>query len=116
LKELNKRCQKARRQKGAWERWNRKMPHNRVRTQRLVDAEGRVVGFGFPEPMPEPPLKGPFCQKKTLPSGKVVIVFRGEEIEKAYRQARRPVPALEQVEHALLAEEEVRRLHEEACP
>src|SRR4051812_40924120 len=107
LKELSKRSLAARCQKGAWERWSRKAPHNRVRRP--------AGGFGVPEPLPEPPLDPYFCPKKGLPSGKEVVVFRGEAIEQADRQARRPKATPEEVEHLPVPEAEVRRLYEEVC-
>src|SRR5262249_10370402 len=90
LKELNRRCLEARRRKGAWERWYRKAPHNR--------------------PGPEPALDATFCRKVTLPSGRTVVQFDDRRVEDAYRQARHPKPTAEEVEHAILNEDEVRRL------
>jgi hypothetical protein len=92
LKELNKRCLNARRQKGAWERWHRKAPHNRPQAA-------------------EPPIDPRFCRKVTLPSGHLAVLLDGAKVEEAYRQARYPKPAEGEVEHLAISEEEVRRLH-----
>jgi hypothetical protein len=95
LKELNKRLFRARKQKAAWERWARKMPHNR--------------------PLVEPPLDPCFLRKTTLPSGRCVVVLEGG-IEAAYRQARHPVATPEEVRHLLMEEKEVRRRSEAIGP
>jgi len=89
------------------------MPHNRVRRKRLVDESGAFVGFGEPEPMPEPPLDPLFCRKKTLPSGKVIVELQHLEVESAYRQARYPKETANQVEQLLMSEDKVRRLAEQ---
>src|SRR5262249_46788165 len=111
LKELNKRLLRARKQKAAWERWARQMPDNRVRRPRLTEA-GRLIGYGPPEPMPEPALDPCFLRKATLPSGRCVVVLDDGGIEAAYRQARYPVPTPEELRHLLMDEKEVRRRYE----
>jgi hypothetical protein len=111
LKELNQRCLAARRQKAAWERWYRKMPHNRVRRPHRIDSDGRVTGYGPAEPLPEPPLDSCFCRKTTLPSGKVAVLLQDGNVEQAYQQVRVPKATAEAVEQLLIAEQEVRRRH-----
>jgi hypothetical protein len=92
-----------RRRVAAWRRWNAKAPHNRVTRERVRDAAGRVVGYGPPVPVPEPPLPALACRKVTRPSGKVEIEFAGpsgkelRRLQEAYRQARRPCPTAEVV-------------------
>src|SRR4051794_10141915 len=112
LKELNKRLFRARAQKAAWERWARKMPHNRVRRPRLTNGAGQLIGHGPPEPMPEPPLNPCFLRKATLPSGRCVVVLDDGGIEAAYRQARHPAATAEELRHPLMDEKEVRRRYE----
>ena len=90
LKGLAKRLLEARRRKAAWERWARKRPHNR-RTA-------------------EPPLPAAFCRKATLPSGRVEVVLTGVEVEQAYRQARYPKPAPEEVAPLAMAVEKLGEL------
>ncbi len=97
LKEINKFLTKARHQKAAWERWDRKMPHNRVIRRKLRDSQGRAVGYAAPEPMPEPELDSVFCHKQTGPRHQwtkeevttVSLVYA--EMENYYREARYPV-------------------------
>jgi len=113
LKDLNKRWENARRETAAWRRWAQKLPHNRVRRPRLRDDRGRVIGYGRPEPLPEPPLDPAFCRKVTRPSGRVEVVLSGEEIAAAYRLARHPKPTADDVISLPLAEDEIRRRHAE---
>src|SRR5262245_22229925 len=115
LKDLNKLWEMARRQAAAWQRWNRKLPHNRVRRPRLRDDQGRVVGHGPPEPLPKPPLPEAFCQKVKLPSGRFEVILSGKNVEIAYRQARHPRPSPGEVSSLPMTEEEIRRLHSQHC-
>jgi hypothetical protein len=115
LKELNKLWGKAQRQKGAWQRWYRKLPHNRVRRPRLRDEHGRLVGHGPPEPMPEPELHPCFCRKVKLPSGRFEVFLSDGGVEAAYRLARHPKRTPEEVEPLPIAEEDVRRRYEQYC-
>jgi hypothetical protein len=112
LKELNKLWLKARRRATAWKRWHRKLPHNRVRRARLRDEQGRPIGHGPPEPLPEPALPASFCRKVQLPSGRWEVFLSGGAVEIAYRLARRPRPTAEAVQPLPILEEEVRRLYE----
>ncbi len=111
LKELNKLLLRARHRRAAWQRWQRKMPHNRVRRARLVEA-GRLVGYGPPEPLPEPELPAVFCRKVTLPSGRCEVVLEYDVIEEAYRLARHPKPSPADLLPLPIREEEVRALFE----
>ena len=113
LKELNKLWAKTRRQTAAWQRWYRKLPHNRVRRQRLRDERGRPIGYGPPEPLPEPALPACFCRKVQLPSGRFEVFLSGGAVEIAYRLARRPKPTAEEVEPLPISQEEVHRLYTE---
>jgi hypothetical protein len=111
LKDLNKLWQKALRQRAAWERWSRKLPHNRVRRSVVRDHDGNVIEQLPPVPVPEPALSAPFCRKVVLPSGKVIVQLEDRGIEAAYRLARYPKATAETVMPLLISEEEVRELH-----
>jgi hypothetical protein len=63
LKLLNLVYRKAVRLAHAWQRWERKDPHNRVSRRRLRDNQGQAVGYGAPVPLPEPRLCPVFSQK-----------------------------------------------------
>jgi hypothetical protein len=112
LKELNKLWEKARHQRAVWQRWYRKLPHNRVLRPRLRDEFGRRIGYGPPVPVPEPELDPRFCRKVALPSGRLEVRLSDGWIEAAYRQARYPKRMPEEVEPLPVAEEEIRRLWE----
>lgn len=113
LKELNKLWVEARRRAAAWQRWYRKLPHNRVRRPRLRDQQGRRIGYGPPEPLPEPALPAPFCRKVQMPSGRWEVFLSGGAVEIAYRLARHPKPTADAVEPLPIPEAEVRRLCQE---
>lgn len=115
LKELNRLWVRARHEAAAWRRWHRKRPHNRVRRERLRDAAGRVVGYGPPVPVPEPPLSSPFCRLTELPSGTVDVFADDRGIEAAYRLARRPYATRDEVKPLPVADDRIRRLFEEYC-
>jgi hypothetical protein len=115
LKELNKLWFKSRCQAAAWRRWSRKRPHNRVRRPRLRDEHGRRIGFGPPEPIPEPTLHPCFCQKVKLPSGRFEVVLTNGSVEIAYRLARHPKPTPDEVEPLPITEETIRRLYDQHC-
>src|SRR5262245_7884384 len=61
LRELNLRCERALRQFAAWQRWQRKLPHNRLIRRVVRDDRGKKVGREVVGPMPEPPLPAVFC-------------------------------------------------------
>jgi hypothetical protein len=115
LKELNAVWLQARRQVAAWRRWSRKQPHNRVRRQRLRDERGRPVGYGPPEPVPEPALPLGICQAVRLPSGRVEMVWSGGCVETTYRLARHPKQTPGEVVPLPLSEDEIRRRYEQYC-
>ena len=115
LKELNRLWFAARRAAAAWRRWHRKLPHNRVRRRRLRDEQGRTIGYGPPEPVPEPVLSPAFCRMVELPSGRQKVMLSDDGIESAYRLARRPKLAPEDVVPLPITEEKIRRLFEQYC-
>jgi hypothetical protein len=112
LKELNQLRQQALRQKAAWTRWNRKLPHNRVRKPKIRDETGRPIGDGPPIPVPEPELSSRFCRKVQLPSGRFEIALLDPGIEAAYRLARYPRSSAEEVKPLPVTEEEIQALHQ----
>jgi hypothetical protein len=93
-----------RRQVSTWQRWARKLPHNRVLRVPTRDGLGRVIGYGAPVPVPEPPLPSENCRLVTRPSGLLEVELAGPSgkdvlrLQKAYRLARHPKPTLEEVE------------------
>jgi hypothetical protein len=115
LKELNKLWQKACRQAAAWRRWNRKLPHNRVRRPVLRDAHNRKVGYGPPTALSEPELDARFCQRRNLPSGRVDVILSNRNLEAAYRLARYPKPTGDQVTPLPIDEKEIRDLYQRCC-
>jgi hypothetical protein len=98
----------------AWRRWNAKLPHNRVKRPRVRDSDGKVVGYGEPVPVPEPPLPTVACRKVTRPSGRVEVELTAlsladfRRLEKAYPLARRPKPTAAEVEPLPVTAAEVR--------
>jgi hypothetical protein len=115
LKELNKLWERSRRQAAAWQRWYRKLPHNRVRRERVRDEQGRPIGYGPPTALPEPELSAYFCRKVELPSGRFEAVLSGGEVEAAYRLARQPRQTPANVVPLPIAEDDVRKWFEEYC-
>jgi hypothetical protein len=96
LKGLNALCEKARRQHAAWQRWRRKLPHNRVIRRKVKDDQGRVIGREVVGPRPEPPLPAPFCTRyQAVVRGRSAeqVAFSDLGIPAAYRAARQPAPA-----------------------
>ncbi len=63
LKFLRHLHQKALRMAHAWERWNRKDPHNRVLRRRIRNAKGQTLGYEPPGALPEPRICPVFSQK-----------------------------------------------------
>jgi hypothetical protein len=127
LKQLNRLCEKAQRLHAQWQRWRRKKPHNRLLRRKVRDAEGRVVGREVVGPWPEPPLCPLFCAREQTVShfdedGRILregrraerVVFHDHGIPAAYRAARRPAPAADQVVPLPLSAEDVRRLAAQA--
>lgn len=97
LKQLNMALTRARRLAANWNRWDRKLSHNRVMRKKIRNEAGQVVGFEAPVPMPEPPL----CP--------VFGLSRREDIEADYRKARYPV-GKEDVKPLALSLAEIDRL------
>lgn len=97
-------------ERAAWQRWSRKLPHNRVRRPRIRNERGQTIGYGPRVPVPEPELSTVFCQKVQLPSGRVDVVLAETGISAAYRQSRYPKPTEAEVEPLPISEEEVRAL------
>jgi hypothetical protein len=56
LKFLNLVYQRAVRMAHAWQRWQRKDPHNRVSRRRNRNEKGQTIGYSDPIPVPEPPI------------------------------------------------------------
>ena len=87
----------------AWRRWHAKLPHNRVKRERIRNPRGQVVGYTQPVPIPEPPLPAVACRLITRPSGRVEVELAGpsgkdlRRLQEAYRLARRPKPTAEEV-------------------
>jgi hypothetical protein len=113
LKELNALCEKARRQYAAWQRWERKMPHNRVIRRKVKDDQGRVIRTEVIGPRPEPPLPAPFCTRyQAVVRGRAIerVAFSDLGIPAAYRAARKPAASKEEVKPPGLTPEQVNRL------
>jgi len=118
LKELNKLYIQALHQKAAYERWERKEPHNRIMRVKLRDGSGNTVGYGAPQDRPEPPLNGLLIKEDYFPdvdrSGRwlkdkkvkrtrVVWALGAELIGEVYKTARQPHPTSEGVKQMKLA-------------
>lgn len=123
LKRLHAAYWKALRQYATWQRWKRKMPHNRVLRRRIRDGQGIKVGVEVVGPWPEPPLPPLFCTRrqvltywsengKPIQEGRLTeeVVFDDLGIPETYRAARRPVATEREVMPLRLSPEEVRRL------
>jgi hypothetical protein len=123
LKALNRLCEKARRQHAAWDRWQRKLPHNRVIRRAVLDEAGNKVGAEVAGPRPEPPVGLVFCLRKQvltrwsedgrpLKTGRMVdtVAFDDHGVPDAYRTARHPKASEEEVEGLRLKVEDVHRL------
>jgi hypothetical protein len=113
LKELNALCEKARRQYAAWQRWRRKLPHNRVTRRKIVDGQGRVIGREVVGPRPEPALPALFCTRyQAVSRGQSAgqVTFSDLGIPAAYRSARTPAATREEVKPLALTAEQVARL------
>jgi hypothetical protein len=102
-----------RKQVAAWQRWQARLPHNRVKRERIRNPQGWVVGYTQPVPIPEPPLPAVACRLVTRPSGRVEVELAGpsgkdlRRLQEAYRLARRPKPTVEDVEPLQVAIAEV---------
>ncbi len=123
LKRLNARYEKAVRLFAAWIRWQRKLPHNRVLRETLLDSRGRKIGRRVVGPRPEPRLDPLFCTRqkvvhhwssagKHLSEGETIerVAFTDHGISRAYRSARHPASAGELVAPLQLTPERIREL------
>jgi len=63
LKFLHLIYQKAVRLAHAWQRWQRKDPHNRVMRRRIRNDKGQTIGYEPPVPLPEPAICPIYSQK-----------------------------------------------------
>jgi len=125
LKALNKFYVDALHRKAAWERWERKEPHNRIGRERLRSSNGQVVGYGVPVPLPEPVLNG-LLVKETYFSdvnrsgkwikdvrverAKVSFADGAEIIAQEYKYARTPQPSEKGMRQLKLSVETIDRL------
>jgi hypothetical protein len=123
LKRLHAAYWRALRRYATWQRWRRKLPHNRVLRRRIRDEQGRRIGAEVVGPWPEPPQPALFCTRRQvlthwgedgrpLKEGRLTeeVVFDDLGIPEAYRAARRPAPTEGEVARLRLTEEDVRRL------
>lgn len=127
LRFLNGFYQKALARFSAWNRWNAKMPHNRIKKAKLRGADGRVYGYGEPVEWKEPVLLPIFTQQLTrtahvTPEGKYVK----EGFEQKYwavsdlgipalaKQSRIPVANKEDVKPLSMSAEQIEVLYQEA--
>ena len=126
LRYINGVYAKAQHLAGAWERWDRKQPQNRIQKQTVKDLNGRkrretVLVNGAPVPLPEPQICKLFHEKVQkyvrygcyFP-GRAKDNGFGDKIIHASRQARTPQPTPEAVAEFLLTEEEINVLYEHA--
>jgi hypothetical protein len=126
LRKLHAAYWRALRRYATWQRWRRKMPHNRVLRRRIRDARGRKIGAEVLGPWPEPPLPPLFCARrqvltfwgedgKPLKGGRRAeeVVFDGRGIPGAYRAARRPAATEAEVAPLGLTIDELRWLASE---
>lgn len=123
LKRLHVAYLEALRQYAAWQRWNRKAPHNRLLRRRIRADDGHKIGVEVIGPMPEPPLSPHFTTKRQalthrgydgLPLKKPrtveVVVFDDLGIAEAYAMARRPSSSAESVKRLPMNAEEAAQL------
>jgi hypothetical protein len=127
LKFLNLVYLEAVRKAHAWQRWQRKDPHNRVIRRRIRNAQGQTVGYEPPVPLPEPPLCSMFC-RKTVTRRHVdkkgrhykegfleeCVVLEGVEVALDYAACRVPAPAAAAVVPLRLTPTAIDALHERA--
>lgn len=103
---------------GAWERWNRKLPHNRVMKMAIRDENGRKIGTeivknatGQPLPLVEPQICPLFHVKGSIYARSNGF---GERIMYDSRKARTPQPTPEDVQPCTFTEQEIDKLFEAA--
>lgn len=127
LKLLNRQFVEAQHQVAAWNRWNNKLPHNRVIRKKIRNAEGQVIGRApFGEPMPEPEFDPLFCRKASFPAYRNVngkyerydrdyMELNDFSIVAAYQQARKPQPNPESVRKLSISKDRIDELYRLAC-
>lgn len=131
LRTLNRVFQTALRLCGARQRWENKLPQNRIQKRAVRDGNGQKIGVevvtdanGQPVPMPEPQECPLFAEKSQWKSGwertadgKVRHYKRnllGERILTAARLARTPMETPEAVTRLSFTEEEIDKLYQQA--
>jgi hypothetical protein len=129
LRFLNGVYQKALSLAAAWERWDRKLPKNRVERRKIRDDERRVVAYGESVPLAEPEICPVFFDKVVrnvnldrngkffkggIPKTFVEDNGLGEKILAASRQARTPVASPEDVRPLRISVKEIDELYEQA--
>ena len=125
LRFLNAAYLGALRKAGAWTRWHRKAPANRVSRPRLRDAAGRVVGYHYGPgiPLAEPKVCELFTVVVTTPYPswypvgtlpKVAAVTTDPGIRKAAKLARTPCATPADVKPLPLSAGEIDRLYRAA--
>ena len=122
LRFLNAAYLKALRKAGAWTRWHRKAPANRVSRDRVRDAAGRVVGYGPGVPLAEPAVCSVFTRLVTPPPPKwwpdkpplTEAVTTDPGVAASAKLARTPCPSPAGVVPLPLSAAEIDRLYRAA--
>lgn len=127
LRFLNGAYQKALSSAAAWNRWDRKAPHNRVQRRKIYDDQGRVCGrevvldaAGQPLMQPEPKICPVFCRKVlrkvhydrsgqwlTNPVHREFVEVNDLGVPAAARQARTPMESEALVKPLCLTEQQI---------
>jgi hypothetical protein len=127
LKFLNLVYQRAVRLAHAWERWQRKDPHNRVSRRRIRNEQGQTVGYTDPVPLPEPVICPVFSRKVQVQrfvdkkgnrfTGGFLddqVMTAAPQVAADYAGARRPVPEQAAVQPLRCSLTEIDELFENA--
>jgi hypothetical protein len=88
LKTLYKRFWQTKHAVSAWQRWNNKLPKNRVIRKWIRDEQGRKIGFEVVGKRPEPK----FCPLFMLRKGVNHPAYLNGQIASEYQKARTPRP------------------------
>jgi hypothetical protein len=127
LKLLNQIYMRAVRLAHAWQRWQRKDPHNRVMRRRIRNDKGQTIGYESPSPLAEPNICPVFSQKTFekrhvdkkgnfsaagFMEEKVVTADLG--IPADYAAARKPVSAAAEVRPLHLSLADIDELYDKA--
>jgi hypothetical protein len=114
LKQLNALYETALHNWAAWQRWARKLPHNRVIRRHLRNAQGETIGSEVVGPMPEPKLSALFCTRVhiRLKDGGTAtgVTFDSLGVPEVYRAARTPAATPQAVTPLPWTEDEIRQL------